>query len=246
MKGFFTAVTLFFLAASFVFGEDVKASIREYSGDVQVKAPGGEWVPAQTGMSLDSSSMISTGFRSTAFLVLGNSTIVVRPLTRLSLEELASLGNDEKIALNLRVGRVRATVLPPDLGSIEFEVISPMVTASVRGTVFEFDTVNLTVQSGTVAFTGNDRVTVFATAGKSALLDRTGGSTAPLRREEQELAELKAGTSQGIAASPPASGPVSPVVAYPGGLISVPGLAGGPGGGISGGGEDADLGLGWW
>jgi hypothetical protein len=89
------------------------AVIRETSGIVEVKAPGlAEWKTAAAGQTLEKASVISTGFRSTALVTIGNSTVTVRPLTRLSLEELATKQTGEQITLNLRAGRVRADVVP--------------------------------------------------------------------------------------------------------------------------------------
>jgi hypothetical protein len=228
------AATIMLLAGAMFPGslsaDAVSAVIRECIGDVEVKAAEGEWVPAQPGMTLDSASLISTGFKSSAVLVIGNSSVLVRPLTRLSLDELLALGKNEQIGINLRVGRVHADVLPPDGGVIDFKVISPMVTASVRGTQFEFNAVNLMVQSGTVAFTGRDRATVYATAGKFASLDRQGRSVLPVTVEERQLAQTEVGAAE---VSPPTIHPASPVVAGPDGVMSVPGTIGGPGGGIS-------------
>jgi hypothetical protein len=56
-------------------------------------------------------------------------------------------------------------------------VQSPTATASVRGTVFEFDTVNLKVEEGTVSFSGVDRPAVYVTAGQSSSPDPTSGRT---------------------------------------------------------------------
>jgi hypothetical protein len=210
------------------------AVIREFAGDVEVKTAGGEWVPARAGMTLASNTLISTGFHSTAVLDIGNSSVMVRPLTRLSLDELVALGKNERVGLNLRVGRVRAEVTPPEDGTVGFTVLSPMVTASVRGTVFEFNSVNLAVQSGTVAFTGRDAATVFATAGKTSFVDRQGRSVIPVRGEDRQLAQVSAGVAAGVTEDVafPVSGPASPVVAGPGGTLTVPGVIGAPGGGV--------------
>jgi hypothetical protein len=215
-----------------VYAADLSAAIRECTGTVEVKFPGGEWIPAQAGMVLDSQTMISTGFKSNAVLTLSQSTLMVRPLTRLSLEELTSLAENEQVGLNLRAGRVRVDVVPPRDGTIDFKIISPMATASVRGTQFEFDAVNLTVLNGSVAYTGRDNATILAPAGRIATVNRQGRSTPPTSREEQQMAQGGAGAGVEEAAVPPVR-PVSPVVASPGGILTVPGIIGAPGGGVS-------------
>jgi hypothetical protein len=143
--GFFVLLT-FALAAQ-------DALIEELFGTVEVQRPGSAaWIPAEKNMALDMNSIISTGFKSTAKIRVGNSAITARPLTRLSLKELSAAQGTEKVTLNLQTGRVRAEVNPPRSGRTDFNIRSPSATASVRGTVFEFDTVNLAVESGTVVF----------------------------------------------------------------------------------------------
>jgi hypothetical protein len=219
-----------------VYAAEINAVIREYSGDVEVKAAGGEWVPAREGMTLENSALISTGFKSMALLGIGNSTVLVRPLTRLSVEELSAREGTEEVELGLRAGRIRVNVTPPSSGKTNFAVRAPTVTASVRGTSFEFDAINLAVHSGTVAFTGRDNATIIVSPGKSAIIDRQGRSAAPVSAEERELARIIEGAAAGAsggAAVPSGGGPVSPVVAGPGGVLGVPGVIGKPGGGVS-------------
>ena len=130
-----------------------EALIKEISGTVELKLPGTEaWIPANAGDLVQAATFISTGFKSTAILAIGNSTVSVRPLTRMSLEDFLELDNSETVNIQLRAGRVRAEVSPPAGGKTTFTVSSPMATASVRGTVFEFNTVRLWVSSGLIAF----------------------------------------------------------------------------------------------
>jgi hypothetical protein len=128
--------------------------IQEITGTVEVKAPGSStWVQAAAGMELAQKTSISTGFKGTAVVAVGNSRITVKPMTRLTLEEIiATAGGNEQVNLFLQSGRVRAEVTSPSGGKTDFTVRSPTVTASVRGTVFEFDTINLNVIEGRVLF----------------------------------------------------------------------------------------------
>jgi hypothetical protein len=67
------------------------ARIQQITGTVEIKAPrAAEWEAAAAGQALDKASLISTGFNSTALIGIGNSAVLVRPLTRLSLEEIAA------------------------------------------------------------------------------------------------------------------------------------------------------------
>jgi hypothetical protein len=144
------------------------AFFREINGTVEIKAPGSTWVSAAAGDRIEKDTVISTGFKSTAVLVVGDSVISVRPVTRLSLEEIVRSRNGEKVSLHLRTGRIRADVKPPAEGNIDFTVRSPIATASVRGTSFEFDTETLRVDEGRVEYSlDNGRGTRVAAGGVS-------------------------------------------------------------------------------
>jgi hypothetical protein len=150
-------VVIFVMAGGFLYaqGADAPASafFREVSGTVEIKTAGSTvWVNAAKGDSIEQDTIISTGFRSTALIALGNSTLAVRPLTRLSLEEIIRNQNGEQVNLYLQTGRVRAKVNPPSGGTVDFTVKSPSATASVRGTSFDFDTENLRVEEGRVQY----------------------------------------------------------------------------------------------
>jgi ferric-dicitrate binding protein FerR (iron transport regulator) len=130
-----------------------EAYFREVEGTVEAMAPGsGVWVKAAAGDRIGRDAVISTGFRSYAVVVLGESVITVRPVTRLSLEEMARDGSGEQVGLYLQTGRIRAEVNPPAGARTVFTVRSPIATASVRGTSFEFDTERLRVAEGRVDY----------------------------------------------------------------------------------------------
>jgi hypothetical protein len=61
---------------------------------------------------------------------------------------------------------------------VEFTVRSPIATASVRGTVFDFDTDNRRVDEGTVSISGTDSTAVYVAAGQSSSPDPVSGKTA--------------------------------------------------------------------
>jgi hypothetical protein len=146
--------------------------IRELSGTVETKAANvSAWARAAQGDRIEKNTIISTGFKSTVVIALGNSTITVRPLTRLSLEEIARNGNDEQVHLSLQTGRVRAEVTPPAGGKTDFTVRSPSATASVRGTSFDFDGMNLHVDGGTVQYSLANGRQVFVNEQKNSYVD---------------------------------------------------------------------------
>jgi hypothetical protein len=157
-----------FLFAGTVYAQEI-AFFRELSGTVEIKAPGSAlWVNAAAGDRIEKNTLISAGFKSTAVLVLGDSIITVRPLTRLSLEEIIRNQNNEQVNLYLHTGRVRAEVKPPAGGKTDFTVRSPVATASVRGTSFEFDTERLLVGEGLVQYSlANGRQVYVAQGGVS-------------------------------------------------------------------------------
>jgi hypothetical protein len=209
--------TVFLLCGAILFAQEQgSVYIREFTGTVEVKAPGAaDWSAAQTGQALSRDTMISTGFKSTAFVALGNSTLVVRPLTRLTLQEIQNIQGDESVSINLQSGRVRADVKPPEGGVTSFIVQSPMVTASVRGTSFDFDGLNLHVGEGTVHVSGGDGTGVYVGAGhRIASNPQTGRTDSPTETFKAELtptppagttAPVGAATPAGTAAAPPAA-----------------------------------------
>jgi hypothetical protein len=166
-----------------------EASIREFTGTVEVKPPGAsEWRAAKAGERLTKDTMLSTGFKSTAQLVLGNSTLIVRPLTRLSLEEIQTIYGKESVNLYLQSGRIRAEVKPPSGGKVDFTIRSPSTTASVRGTSFAFNGEELIVDQGRVYVTGGDGSSVYVGAGHEVYSNPGTGKTAGAA--ETTIAEL--------------------------------------------------------
>jgi hypothetical protein len=195
MKALFILI-IFLTSLTLSFAQDQTAYIKEMNGTVEIKLPGStDWFPAKTGDVVSASTILSTGFKSTAILSLGSSTLTIRPLTRLSLEEILNQDENETINIALRTGRVRAEVTPPTGGKIDFTIRSPVVTASVRGTVFDFDTLNLQVAEGTVVFvpgsptTKTPRRSVQVSAGDRAWADRDSGKVVnPLKAAETSIA----------------------------------------------------------
>jgi hypothetical protein len=154
---------------------------------VEIKAPGSaEWAPARQGETIAREAVVSTGFKSTAVIAVGNSVLFVQPLTRLTVDEIQAAGN-ERVNIGLQTGRIRADVKPPLGGKTEFTVKSPSATASVRGTSFEFDGVHLRVDEGRVHVTGGDRSGAYVGAGHSVTSNIETGrmiSAAETAREE--------------------------------------------------------------
>ena len=158
--------------------DDALATVKEVKGRVEFKASGGAWAPAAAGTALNKDTLVSTGFNSQAVVSLGGSTLTIKPLTRLTLEDIALREGNETVSLFLLAGRVRAEVRPPVGGKTDFKVKSPTATASVRGTVFDFDSVNLEVSEGLVSFAGASGGPVVQVArGETSYVDDNGSTT---------------------------------------------------------------------
>jgi hypothetical protein len=157
-----------------VFAQEGQAVILEARGTVEIQDGGlAEWRAAAPGDTFGKNAVISTGFRSTALIALGDSRLSVRPLTRLTLEELVQRDTAEEVSLHLRTGRIRAEVRPPSGGRTDFTVRSPVATASVRGTSFEFDTRHLYVNDGRVLLEGGNGQTVYVDEGQRSYVEES-------------------------------------------------------------------------
>jgi hypothetical protein len=172
---------LILLNGIFVFGQAGTGYIQDLAGTVELKAPGtAVWSAAQRGARIYKDTAISTGFKSTALIVVGNSTILVRALSRMTLADLQSSQGNEEVLLDLQAGRIRTEVRPPVGNRTSFVVRGPTATASVRGTSFDFDGVNLSVDEGSVHVTGGDGLGVYVGAGHGSISDpQTGRTTGP-------------------------------------------------------------------
>jgi hypothetical protein len=161
-------------------------------------------------MTIPEAALVSTGFRSTAILALGNSTIVIQPLTRLSLEEIIERQGNEQVNVYLRTGRVRAEVRPPAGGKVDFTVRAPTVTASVRGTVFDFDTVNLNVAEGRVEFSGATGSLALVREGETSSVDESRSTVSAPVEEKAAALSPGPGTETEAAATGGGAAPVNP------------------------------------
>ena len=128
------------------------AVIKEATGKVEVQAPGGRWTSAAVGMTISRGTTISTGFGSRALLDLGNAVLNVQPLTRLRLEELIQKEGTVQTDLFLRVGKVKAEVKSVSGLQQDFKLRSPVSTAAVRGTTFDYSGYDIVVMNGEVIY----------------------------------------------------------------------------------------------
>ena len=152
MKRYILAGFMIVIAAV-LFATDLTAVVKEASGKVEIRSPGERWKTATPGMKIETGDSISTGFRSKAILAIGESQVVVKQLTRMELSELVEKEGTIRTGLNLRVGKIKAKVRTTTGLRQDFRLTSPVSTAAVRGTSFEYDGINLKVIEGTVEFT---------------------------------------------------------------------------------------------
>ncbi len=173
-------VVLFFGVTALSAQEELGALAQEIEGQVDVSINGGDWVELREGDAVPIDSRISTGFGSRAVLAVGDSAVItVEALTRMAIEELVVEEGVERSSLNLEVGRIQGEVERTAERPTEFEVRSPVATASVRGTSFSFDGDSLTVTGGVVSITnafGRERLIV---AGEQSETDGYSAPAAP-------------------------------------------------------------------
>lgn len=127
--------------------------LQNLKGKVEVRLAGTTaWLPAAEGQLLGLSSTLSTGFDSSAVIVMGKTSVQVHPLTRITIDKLVEEAGTVKTTTFLRVGSLSASVKSADGVKQDFKVQSPYTTASVRGTEFDYDGLHLKVREGVVSF----------------------------------------------------------------------------------------------
>lgn len=177
-------VAMFFLVALGLTAQET-AVIKEISGKVEVKQAGKDWAAATANQEIRKGDTLSTGFNSFLVLELGTSRIQMKPLSRMTLEELVRSEGSAKTAVNLRVGRVRVQVDKAQGLTNDFTVKTSVSTAAVRGTEFDFDGQRLRVFNGLVAFTSSAGMRRYVAGGQASSL---AGISGPKTPEEDVLA----------------------------------------------------------
>lgn len=165
--------------------QDLNAEVLEVNGKVEYSLNGQTWLAARVGNVLTRGVIVSTGFKSTAVLKVGTSTITVKPVTRLSLEEIVKTRGGTQTQLFLSAGRVKVEVVPVVEERVAFTVRSPAATASVRGTGFEFDGFNLLVSHGVVQLGNLWGQNRFVGGGEYSYLEADGSVSIPIAADPQ-------------------------------------------------------------
>lgn len=127
-------------------------TVMSVKGKVEIQK-GSTWKALAKGDVVKKGDVISSGFKSEAVIKLGESTLTLKPLSRLTLEQLADIGGNHKTQVYLDVGSIKANVKATKDRKVGFTVKSPVATASVRGTDFEMSRKRLRVNSGDVVMT---------------------------------------------------------------------------------------------
>ena len=181
------------------------ARIERVSGKVEYLTTGGSWTTAAIGDVIPIGATISTGFRSSAMLVVAGSGINVSALTRMSIEELTETSDSITTSLNLRTGKVRASVRSTSGKSTNFTLRSPVSTAAVRGTEFVFDGYRLEVIEGVVSFLNYVNESRPVLGGNTSELDEDGSVTYS-EDSQQSNSNVDSDTSGGEGSGPVYSG----------------------------------------
>jgi hypothetical protein len=168
------------LVALFVFavvdiGAQSQAVFRTVTGKVEIQNPGEQaWQPATAGMDVPIRATISTGFGGGAILDIGASTLTVRQLTRLRIDELSVQNKVTRTNLTMPVGRIRANVKSTAGTTTDFKLRSPVSTAAVRGTGFETDGARLSVFESVVAFLSESGISINVGTGEMGVIGNGG------------------------------------------------------------------------
>lgn len=166
MKKLFCAALVLLFVSGFLFAERT-AVVRSASGKVEYRSGTGSWSAVKAGMKLPLGAYLSTGFDSRAVLEIGATTLTVAPLTRMRIDQLTDKEGTARTGMTLRVGKVRADVKPVTGLQTDFVIRTPVTTASVRGTVFDFGPETLSVEQGVVFYTDSASRGVAVHSGES-------------------------------------------------------------------------------
>lgn len=154
------------------------ATVKDFFGKVKIKYDGDtKWSRITVGMELPANATVSTGFNSQIVLDLGNATLDVLPLTRMTISEITESNDTINTSLFLQGGKIIADVKKIEGKVNDFKIKSPVATASVRGTAFEFSGNSLKVIRGLVGFAPTKKANDDSEKGSAGVAVGAGGST---------------------------------------------------------------------
>lgn len=219
MKRAISIIALVLAAAASFAAEAPIGTIKDFSGKVETQSPGTAWKAAKKGDAIVKGMIVSVGFRSSAVIQTEDSTITVKALTRLAIEDIVKTQGGTKTELYLSSGSVRTEVTPAAGEKAQFRVKSPTATASVRGTGFEFDGVNLLVFHGAVALTSTIGRTRTVRRGYASFITSGSDVVMPFKAPPEGIISIAAmgseyeressGSQTPVMVRPPVRAPVS-------------------------------------
>jgi hypothetical protein len=117
----------------------LSGKILQVKGSVTLQERGKSPVEAASGSAVYERTVIKTGLRSSATLLIGGTVTRIAQLSRISVGSLSSQkGNTpEAVNLNLRRGKLRALIKKIQGKRVSFKVRTPVSVASVRGSEVE-------------------------------------------------------------------------------------------------------------
>ena len=133
MKKMIFILVILQFSVLFSFAATNVAVVNSVVGKVEVQV-NDSWIQLKNGDTLTSGSVISTGFRSSAILYIGDSLIEVKALTRLTIEEIIEQNKNYNTTMFLDAGNIKADIKKSENKRVGFKVRTSVATASVRGT----------------------------------------------------------------------------------------------------------------
>jgi len=175
------------------------AVFQKISGKVEYQTPGKDWKAATAGLAIPAGTMVSTGFKSDATLNLSGTLINLRPLTRLSLDELIASGTGSKAKVFLVGGKVQFEVKPGAVDSgTALTIKSPTATASVRGTGGIFDGVNLIGRHGVIVYSTPQNISRTVQGGEFSTIMPNGSVRQSISVTKVETSPLEGQSSESV------------------------------------------------
>ncbi len=181
-KGLLVAAAFMILGASAFAAE---ATVTFVSGKVEVQR-GGKWIALNKGDTVSKSETISTGFQSEAKIKMMDSVMYLGPVTRVTLEELSTTGQQDNVNVFLKTGAARSQVRHVENKRVNYQVHTAVAVASCRGTDWIIDDSN-----NIICFDG-----IVAVAAYEPPVDsRSDGKTAGGKKGEETAEEDSAESS---------------------------------------------------
>ncbi len=177
-------------------GQEIKAVLKDFTGEVEIKLKGSDWKPGTVGSRLGAGDYIATSFASTALLKLPDKTIVrLKELSQIKIDRLFAGKKTIRTLLKMRTGEIEARVHRAAGIDHDFKVKTPTSTIGVRGTeeritVMEGFGTLVEVLSGQVAVENEVGQQLSMTKGDQTTIEQA--DTPPTLPSEQRYEEASA------------------------------------------------------